>query len=54
MNTTRSNDVSHTPTLEIHKPASTPTGQTPYSAWIQTDALHSLQRTVSDHPGEHA
>jgi len=46
--------VSHTPTLEIHKPASTPTGQTPYSAWIQTDALHSLQRTVSDHPGEHA
>ncbi|MCY1392640.1 Tryptophan 2,3-dioxygenase [compost metagenome] len=31
-----------------------PTGQTPYSAWMQTDALHSLQRTVSDHPGEHA
>lgn len=29
-------------------------GQTPYSAWIQTDVLHSLQRTVSDHPGEHA
>ena len=28
------------------------TGQTPYSAWIQTDQLHSLQRPVSDHPGE--
>lgn len=32
----------------------TPTGQTPYSAWIQTDVLHTLQRKVSDHPGEHA
>src|SRR3954464_5004043 len=31
-----------------------PEGQTPYSAWMQTDTLHSLQRTVSDHPGEHA
>ncbi|WP_447649200.1 tryptophan 2,3-dioxygenase [Pseudomonas abietaniphila] len=31
-----------------------PQGQTPYSAWIQTDALHSLQHTVSDHPGEPA
>ena len=31
-----------------------PEGQTPYSAWIQTDTLHSLQRPVSDHPGEHA
>jgi tryptophan 2,3-dioxygenase len=29
-------------------------GQTPYSAWIQTDILHTLQRTVSDHPGEHS
>jgi tryptophan 2,3-dioxygenase len=29
-------------------------GQTPYSAWMQTDMLHSLQRPVSDHPGEHA
>ena len=29
-------------------------GQTPYSAWIQTDVLHSLQRPVSNHPGEHA
>ena len=35
-------------------PGTTPAGQTPYSAWIQTDTLHSLQRTVSDHPGEHA
>ncbi len=35
-------------------PASMATGQTPYSAWMQTDTLHSLQRTVSDHPGEHA
>ena len=35
-------------------PGTTPPGQTPYSAWIQTDTLHSLQRTVSDHPGEHA
>jgi tryptophan 2,3-dioxygenase len=29
-------------------------GQTPYSAWMQTDLLHSLQHTISDHPGEHA
>ncbi|QEZ44771.1 tryptophan 2,3-dioxygenase [Cupriavidus oxalaticus] len=28
-------------------------GHTPYSAWLQTDALHSLQRPVSDHPGEY-
>src|SRR5690349_9853118 len=35
-------------------PGATPVGQTPYSAWIQTDTLHSLHRTVSDHPGEHA
>jgi tryptophan 2,3-dioxygenase len=27
-------------------------GQTPYSAWIQTDVLHQLQQTVSEHPGE--
>jgi tryptophan 2,3-dioxygenase len=27
-------------------------GQTPYSAWIQTDVLHTLQQPVSDHPGE--
>ena len=41
-----------TPTLQpTERPA---TGQTPYSAWMQTDTLHSLQRTVSDHPGEHA
>ena len=39
-------------TLHPHENASK--GQTPYSAWIQTDVLHSLQRTVSDHPGEHA
>ncbi len=29
-------------------------GQTPYSAWMRTDVLHSLQHPVSDHPGEHA
>jgi tryptophan 2,3-dioxygenase len=29
-------------------------GQTPYSAWMQTDLLHSLHQPVSDHPGEHA
>jgi tryptophan 2,3-dioxygenase len=34
--------------------ASTAAGQTPYSAWIQTDVLHTLQRAVSDHPGEHS
>ncbi|MDM0074789.1 tryptophan 2,3-dioxygenase family protein [Variovorax sp. J2P1-59] len=39
---------------ESRAPASSTAGQTPYSAWMQTDALHSLQRTVSDHPGEHA
>ncbi|MDR6854833.1 tryptophan 2,3-dioxygenase family protein [Variovorax guangxiensis] len=38
----------------IQNDESTAAGQTPYSAWIQTDVLHSLQRTVSDHPGEHA
>lgn len=44
-----------TPThLDGHARATAATGQTPYSAWMQTDALHSLQRTVSDHPGEHA
>jgi tryptophan 2,3-dioxygenase len=44
--------VSDTPTPQtMERPA---TGQTPYSAWMQTDTLHSLQRTVSDHPGEHA
>lgn len=37
-----------------NQPATPPVGQTPYSAWMQTDVLHSLQRTVSDHPGEHA
>lgn len=35
-------------------PGITPPGQTPYSAWIQTDVLHTLQTPVSDHPGEHA
>jgi len=39
---------------ETSQAESKPDGQTPYSAWMQTDALHSLQRTVSDHPGEHA
>lgn len=44
--------MSDTPTPQtMERPA---TGQTPYSAWMQTDTLHSLQRTVSDHPGEHA
>ena len=28
--------------------------QTPYSAWLQTDILHSLQQTVSKSPGEYA
>ena len=47
--------MSDTPTtLETRAPATAASGQTPYSAWMQTDALHSLQRTVSDHPGEHA
>src|SRR5260221_10667827 len=31
----------------------TPT-QTPYSKWLQTEVLHTLQRTVSDHPGEYS
>ena len=45
--------MNDTPTLQnTDRPV--PAGQTPYSAWMQTDALHSLQRTVSDHPGEHA
>ncbi|CAG2139060.1 Tryptophan 2,3-dioxygenase [Cupriavidus campinensis] len=35
-------------------PASASPGQTPYSAWMRTDVLHSLQHPVSDHPGEHA
>jgi tryptophan 2,3-dioxygenase len=30
------------------------TKQTPYSAWLQTEMLHTLQQTVSDHPGEYA
>src|SRR5271165_257296 len=30
------------------------TSQTPYSAWLQTEILHTLQQTVSDHPGEYA
>jgi tryptophan 2,3-dioxygenase len=46
--------VSDTPNLDSREPVSTAVGQTPYSAWIQTDVLHSLQRTVSDHPGEQA
>jgi tryptophan 2,3-dioxygenase len=40
--------------LERPDQASISAGQTPYSAWIQTDVLHALQRPVSDHPGEHA
>ncbi len=28
--------------------------QTPYSMWLQTEILHTLQRTVSDHPGEYS
>src|SRR5580693_7144258 len=28
--------------------------QTPYNAWLQTEILHTLQQTVSDHPGEYA
>ncbi|VTU19300.1 Tryptophan 2,3-dioxygenase [Variovorax sp. PBL-H6] len=49
--------MSDTDTLQSLANAEAPrtaAGQTPYSAWIQTDVLHSLQRTVSDHPGEHA
>src|SRR5882757_482329 len=30
------------------------TNQTPYSAWLQTEILHTLQQTVSDRPGEYA
>ena len=30
------------------------TNQTPYSAWLQTEILHTLQQTVSNHPGEYA
>ncbi|CAM4267511.1 tryptophan 2,3-dioxygenase [Bordetella muralis] len=37
-----------------HSTGITPAGQTPYSAWIQTDVLHTLQNPVSHHPGEHA
>jgi len=40
--------------LEHQEPAGMSAGQTPYSAWLQTDVLHTLQRPVSDHPGEHA
>lgn len=40
--------------LERPEPDSIAAGQTPYSAWMQTDVLHALQRPVSDHPGEHA
>ncbi|MHC6223559.1 tryptophan 2,3-dioxygenase [Pseudomonas sp. X10] len=40
--------------MSTTQPVMPPAGQTPYSAWMQTDALHSLQRTVSDHPGEPA
>ncbi|CAA2109465.1 tryptophan 2,3-dioxygenase [Variovorax paradoxus] len=43
-----------TPSAAGPVPGITPAGQTPYSAWMQTDTLHALQRTVSDHPGEHA
>lgn len=46
--------MSNTPSVENLAPATPAAGQTPYSAWIQTDVLHSLQRPVSDHPGEHA
>jgi len=28
--------------------------QTPYSAWLQTEILHTLQQTVSNHPDEYA
>lgn len=48
------NDTPDTTGTSGPKPGVTPEGQTPYSAWIQTDTLHQLQRTVSDHPGEHA
>src|SRR4029453_17554978 len=41
-------------TRETLEPAGLATGQTPYSAWLQTDILHSLQHPVSDHPGEHS
>lgn len=40
--------------LERPEPDGMAAGQTPYSAWMQTDVLHALQRPVSDHPGEHA
>src|ERR1700722_8341331 len=28
--------------------------QTPYSSWLQTEVLHTLQQTVSDHPSDGA
>ncbi|WP_020655164.1 tryptophan 2,3-dioxygenase [Massilia niastensis] len=46
--------MSDTATLDSHQAATPPDGHTPYSAWLQTDLLHSLQRTLTDHPGEHA
>ena len=39
-------------TFQNHERAAA--GKTPYSQWLQTEALHSLQQPVSDHPGEHA
>jgi len=33
-------------------PEGTPTGHTPYSAWLKTEELHALQQPVGDHPGE--
>lgn len=46
--------MSETQTPTTPQQVRPPAGQTPYSAWIQTDVLHTLQRKVSDHPGEHA
>jgi tryptophan 2,3-dioxygenase len=28
--------------------------QTPYSIWLQTEVLHTLQKTISNHPGEYS
>jgi tryptophan 2,3-dioxygenase len=42
---------SNNTTIPVQTPA---TPQTPYSAWLQTEVLHTLQELVSDHPGEMA
>ncbi|WP_354684324.1 tryptophan 2,3-dioxygenase family protein [Cupriavidus necator] len=40
-------------TTDNSTPVENTSGHTPYSSWLQTEALHSLQQPVSDHPGEY-